>query len=101
MAIASIFALLGVVIQPLLAPPFNWSNMNSFNFEVVLSRLIYASPLIAFFIVITVFIIKQIRKIDKDKDDKLKESFKESFKEALKEDREEQRKDDIKKAGDW
>jgi len=101
MAIASIFTILGVVIQPLFASPFNWSNINLVNLEVVLSRFIYASPLIAFFVVIVIFIIKQIKKIDKEKDKKLVEAMKIAFKEALKDDREEERKDNIKKSGDW
>ncbi len=103
--IASIFTILGVVIQPLFATPFNWSNINLFNLEVVLSRFIYASPFIAFSIAIVLLIIKQIKKIDEEKDNKLKETltkaFTVAFKDALREDREEQRKEEIRKAGDW
>jgi large-conductance mechanosensitive channel len=104
-AVASILAILIVVTQPLFASPLNWSNFNLSNFAIIWTRFIYALPLIVLFAIAIFFIVKQIRKIDKDKDDKfiekLTKQFKIAFKEALKEDREEQRKDEINNGGNW
>jgi uncharacterized membrane protein len=104
-AIAGVIIVLGVVTQPLFASPLSWSNLNLFNFGVVLSRFLYALPLIALFVAGIIFIVRQIKKIDNEREkqliSRLTEALKEAFKQALKEDREEQRKKEIEKAGEW
>jgi type VI protein secretion system component VasK len=88
-AIASILSVLVVVGEPLFKS-FTW-----YSWEVVLSRLLVALPLILLLVAISVFLIRMMKKIDDAADKKREVSTKTAFKEALKEDRDEQRKKDI------
>jgi hypothetical protein len=100
-AIAGLFSVLAVVTQPFFVSPLQWSNFSWFNFQVVFSRFIVASPLIALFVVAIIFLPKQIRKIDDKRDEKLAnkitDGIKDAFKEAMVEFRE-TLKDDANKS---
>lgn len=87
-AIAGVLSVLGVVTQPFFVSPLQWSNLSWFNFQVVFSRFIVASPLVVLFVLAIILLPKQIRKIDDKRDDKLVNAIKDTFKEALKEHRE-------------
>jgi type VI protein secretion system component VasK len=77
--IGGILAVLVVVGQPL------FTNLVWNSWEVVLLRLLVASPLIAFFILIAVFMSKQMKKIDDANDTKLKDAIVKDVVKALKE----------------
>lgn len=85
--VGSILALFVVVSQPLFTN-FVWNS-----WVVVLLRLLVASPLIALFILIAVFMSKQMKKIDENNNTKLKEAIVKDVVKALKE----QDKDTTKK----
>jgi len=80
-AVASILSVLVVVGQPLFES-FTW-----YSWEVVLSRLLIALPLIVLLVAVSVFLIRMIKKTDDAADKKREASIKTAFKEALQEDR--------------
>jgi hypothetical protein len=87
-AVAGIFTVLGVVGQPLFVSPLSWSNFSLYNFEIVLSRLLVALPLLALFIVMAILLVRQIKIIDGKKDNDLVDKIASAFEKALEKDRE-------------
>jgi hypothetical protein len=77
--IGSILAVLVVVGQPL------FTNLVWHSWGLVLLRLLVAFPLIALFILIAVFMSKQMKKIDDSSDTKLKDAIVKDVVKALKE----------------
>jgi protein-S-isoprenylcysteine O-methyltransferase Ste14 len=79
--VGSILVILAVVGHPLFV------NLTWSSWGIVLLRLLVASPLIALFVLVAVFMSRQMKKIDDEADKKREASIKTAFKEALQEDR--------------
>ncbi|MFC1980022.1 hypothetical protein ACFLVS_04100, partial [Chloroflexota bacterium] len=77
--LVALLTLLGVVTAPLFSTPPNWG--------VTLSRFYVAFLPIIFLVIGIVFIIMNVRKLDKGKEQTQINTLKEAVKEALKEDR--------------